>query len=322
MQKEQKHLETLFKKYQEGRVTEEEKELIAHWLIQLDLKKDQLPQQELEQRAASSREQLKKYFFPAAHPAPKTLRFSFWLRSAAAVLLIAGIGLSFYRLQHKPADLNTAAFTELSASTGEIKTITLMDGTKVILNHESKLRYPNVFTGKSREVSLVGQAFFEVAHNAAKPFKVHTTQLDVQVLGTSFDVKAYPEDRISDVVVATGKVGVMALRFRGAGTHMLLPGEGLSFNHLSGKFSQGRTDVLNSSAWKQGLLIFNNERLENIVLRLKKAYKVNFVFKNKLLLNRELSIKIKNENLNLVMKALSIPGEFNYKIEKGTVTLW
>jgi len=322
MQKEQKHLEALFKKYQEGQVTEEEKELIAQWLIQLDLKKDLLPQHELEQREVSSRAQLRQYFFPNVTSKPAPLGFSFWLRSAAAVLLISGLGVILFKLQYQAPVRNPVTYTELTANTGEIKTIVLTDGTRVTLNHESKLRYPNVFAGKTREVTLVGQAFFEVAHKANKPFKVHTALLNVQVLGTSFDVEAYPEDPVSDVMVVTGKVGVMAPKVHTAKTYMLLPGEGLSFNHLSGKFKHGPVDVLDNAAWKQGLLVFNNQRLENIILQLKKAYKVKFVFRNKALLDRELNLKIKNENLNVVMKALSIPGEFKYQIEKDTVTLW
>ena len=322
MQKDKDYLETLFKKYQEGLVTEQEKELIAHWLIHLDISEKELSQQELSLKEDFSAKHLQQHFFPVGLTPAKITRFPFWMRSAAAaIFLVMGAGALFNVLNRK-AIVPPIAFTEVAAHTGEIKIITLTDGTKVTLNNESRLKYPSIFAGKTREVSLVGQAFFNVAHNAEKPFKVHTAELNVQVLGTSFDVKAYPDEEGASVSVATGKVGVMAAKEKDTNTYMLLPGEALTYTLATGKFKRKAIDLANTSAWKQGLLVFDNEKLENITLRLQKAYKVKFVFKSKTLLKKELSLKIKNENLNLVMKALSIPGEFKYKIENGTVTLW
>lgn len=322
MQKERKQLEELFQKYQQGLVSEEEKVLIARWLIQMDVIK-QLTDKQLQARQALSQSDLKNHFFPKESPSAKITRFPGWIRSVAASLLILSAITGFFYFNNKSHHLaiSPVAFRQTTTETGEMKIITLTDGTKITLNNESRLKYPITFNGTTREVFLTGEAFFDVAHNPKKPFKVYTDKVNVQVLGTSFNVKAYREDEELSVSVATGKVGVIPTAAK-TKAYILLPGDRLAYNHSTESFSQSRVSVVNISAWQKGKFIFKNETLENITRQLERCYKVKFSFNNKSLLAKQISLKVKNQSVNTVMKALSISGEFRYKIEDNKVTVW
>lgn len=322
MQKERKQLEELFQKYQQGLVTEEEKALIARWLIHLDVI-GQLSHEQLQARQELSQSDLKNHFAPKESPSAKITRFPVWIRSVAACLLIISTiaGIFYFNNKSHPPTTNLATFQQMTTGSGEMKTITLTDGTRITLNNESRLKYPVTFNGATREVFLTGEAFFEVAHNPAKPFEVHTDELDVQVLGTSFNVKAYGGDKELSVSVATGKVGVLPVGAKDK-TYMLLPGEELAYSRSTGKFSQSKIDAVDISAWQKGKFIFSNETLENITRQLERYYKVTFLFNNKSVLAKQISLKVKNQSISTVMKAMSISGEFRYKIEGNKITVW
>lgn len=318
MQKDRKQLEELFQKYQQGLVTEEEKIWITRWLVQLDVMEHLTPEQ-LQARQELSKNDLKSHFFPKESLPSKVIRFPVWLRSvAASICIIAVLAGIFYFNSNKP---RPATFQEMTTQTGEMKMVTLADGTRITLNNESKLKYPDTFNGKIREVYLTGEAFFDVVHNSSQPFKVHTDQLDIQVLGTSFNVKAYLEDQELSVAVATGKVGVLSIAAK-TKAYMLLPGDHLGYNRSTGKFIQSKVDAVNIMAWQKGIFIFKDETLENITRQLGRYYKINFKFNNKSLLTKQISMKIKKQSISTVIKALSISGEFQYKLEGDQVTIW
>ncbi|MNK15186.1 fec operon regulator FecR [compost metagenome] len=319
MQNERKHLEELFRKYQTGLVTEEEKTLIARWLIQLDVNGELTPDR-LAAKQALSQGDLKEHFFPIEIAKP--IRFPVWIRSVAASLLILSTiaGLFYFNNKsHYWAPPTT--LREMTTGTTEIKVITLGDGTKITLNRKSRLKYPSSFSGKTREVFLIGEAFFEVTHNPKRPFKVHTDKLDIQVLGTSFNIQASGVDKELSVSVASGKVGVTPTKAK-IKTYMLVTGDQLSYNRSTGKFSQSLVNVANIKAWQTGKFIFRNETLENIAHQLERYYKATILFKNKSLLTKQISLKVKNQSIDTVMKALSISAEFRYRIEGNRIVIW
>ncbi|WP_316791358.1 FecR family protein [Pedobacter frigoris] len=322
MQKERKYLEELFQKYQQGLVSEEEKTLIAHWLIHLNIS-EPLSDEQLQARQQLSQHGLKSHFFPAEIQPAKITRFQFWIPSiAASLLVLSAIACFFYfNDKNRKSVVNPIAMTEIITRTGEKKIISLSDGSRITLNTQSRLKYPPRFAGNVREVSLSGEAFFEVAHNPSRPFKVHTDQFKVQVLGTSFNIKAYGEDEELSVSVASGKVGILPAPTKSK-SYLLMPGDQLTWNRSNSKFSQSRTAIADISSWQKGKLIFRNETLENITRELQRYYKVKFQFNNKSLLTKQINLKIKNQSITTVMKALSISGEFQYKIEGNKITLW
>ncbi|MDL2320096.1 DUF4974 domain-containing protein [Alistipes sp. OttesenSCG-928-B03] len=149
--------------------------------------------------------------------------------------------------------------------------ITLSDGTEVWLNSESRLSYPVAFTGSVRRVVLEGEAYFEVAHGS-RPFIVSVAGMEVEVLGTSFNVMSYATDDIRQVTLAEGSVRVRA----GDGEAILAPGQQASFDRND---SSLRVDDVNAelyTAWKNGEFIFNNEDLETVLNKLSRWFDVEF----------------------------------------------
>jgi transmembrane sensor len=294
-----------------------EKKTFARWFNQLDLSDNVLADGEEGAIQEKVRQALQNHAFNT-RPQPAIIYSQFWLRSAAAVLLIF-MGSAFYFLLKRPSPRQLVASREIHTLKGERKTITLEDGTIIQLNNESSLTYPENFSGNTREVYLKGEAFFQVTHNPAKPFRVHVETLNVEDLGTKFDIKAYPEDNAVSVTVAAGKVGVNKPGAKE--TFLLTPGDRLSYYKLSGKVTQKKVDVLDETAWQQGELVFRDENLGVICNCLERWYNVNMRIRSKSLTDKKLSLKIKGDDFNSVLKMLSLAGDFNYYIKGKTVVL-
>lgn len=128
-----------------------------------------------------------------------------WLRIAAAVFIVAGV-LIFYRTNLKVQAPGKSLVTHFATKGGEHKRITLLDGSVVLLNAKSSLTVTSGFNEKKREVNLVGEAFFDIVHNKDIPFQVHTSDFDINVLGTSFNVKVYPGEPTSEAVLIKGLI--------------------------------------------------------------------------------------------------------------------
>lgn len=322
MHKERKQLEELFQKYSQGLITEEEKILIARWLAHLDVT-EQLTPAQLQAKEDLSQHSLKEHFFPLQKPTAKVLRFGTYTRTiAASILVLFTTALILYVKDKEKLPVVQVAYKVVKTTTGQMKVITLTDGSEITLNNQSSLKYPTSFNGKTRTVFLSGEAFFKVAHNPAKPFKVHTEKLQIHVLGTSFDVRAYKDDKDVAVAVATGKVGVQSIAIKNKQTYTLLPGDQLTYNPKKEEFIKSAIDPLTANHWQEGVLIFKNQPLISITRELERHYKVKFQFVNKSLQNKELSLNVKNQRIAVVMKALSLSGSFNYKITGNDIKIW
>jgi len=160
---------------------------------------------------------------------------------------------------------------------GNSSDITLADGTRVWLNAGSRLIYPSRFVDKTREVFLTGEAFFEVTNNEEQPFVVKTVDVNIEVLGTRFNVLAYPEDYSVQTVLAEGKVtvkGADAGLFRKA--VQLEPGQMAYFNKKSKETIVNKVDVEPYILWTQGLFSFSNTDFNRITMKLERYYDINF----------------------------------------------
>ncbi|WP_353151588.1 FecR domain-containing protein [Chryseobacterium sp.] len=150
--------------------------------------------------------------------------------------------------------------------------VTLPDGTKVWLNAESSLKYPTQFTGRERIVELQGEAYFEVAHNAAKPFRVKSTEQEIVVLGTRFNVSAYPTEK----PVTTLIEGRVRLRSENAKEVFLAPGQQSELGKEAFKVQNVQTEDYLS--WMQGEFVFNNTELDKVFNALERWYDVTFEY--------------------------------------------
>ena len=214
-------------------------------------------------------------------------------------------------LYTSPGDGSIVHYNKLSTPRGGQFKIVLPDGTKVWLNSASTLRYPTAFTGTQRTVELEGQGYFEVAKNAAQPFKVMVGDMEVQVLGTDFDVMAYPDESTVNTTLLKGSVQVK----EGAALQLLQPGQQAVLDHQRHAMTVKTADLKKVTAWKNGLFVFNNMALPAILREVARWYDVEIVYAAKP--SEELYGGGIGRNLNLsgVLDLLEASGYNHFRIE-------
>ncbi|WP_297089347.1 FecR domain-containing protein [uncultured Draconibacterium sp.] len=160
---------------------------------------------------------------------------------------------------------------------GNRSTINLSDGTKVWLNAGSRLIYPSKFVDKTREVYLVGEAFFDVEKNADQPFVVKTSTLSVKVLGTKFNVSAYPEDNTIQTVLTEGSVEIIESRTGLFNTGVVLkPGQLALWSKSTESTKVYTVDTDYYTLWTEGIFSFSNTDLNRIIKKLERYYNIRF----------------------------------------------
>lgn len=193
--------------------------------------------------------------------------------------------------QSKPS--KGMAMNQLIIPYGKTSEILLPDRTKVFLNAGSRLIYPENFTGDTREVYLVGEAFFEVKHDRNHPFIVLVGDLRIKVLGTRFNVSAYPTDNIIETVLADGKV---SLGQNNAGffdkTTDLVPDQMASFDKTTKKTNVKTVETDNYTLWTSGILKFQSTDLNRILKQVERFYNIRFHFSDPLLGGLRISGKL------------------------------
>ncbi len=188
--------------------------------------------------------------------------------------------------------------------------ISLPDGSQVWLNAASKLTFPTVFTGESRIVDLVGEAYFEVAQNKRLPFRVITPKEQIEVLGTHFNVNSYSEEESSTVALLEGKVKVS---LSSSEFKVLKPGEQTIVK--GGSVQVFPVDLSEAIAWKNGEFMFNNESMKSVMQKIARWYDVEVVLKPEL---ENISIwgsVSKYENIKEVLKIIEMTGSARFNIE-------
>lgn len=198
------------------------------------------------------------------------------LRIAATLFLFISAGLVLYQGRNSLRDLiDPVSYTNITAAKGRNVTAKLPDGSVVILNQESKLTYSTRFNEQLREVSLYGEAFFKVKKDKTRPFIVHSGKLTTKVLGTSFNIEAYPFTNKIAVALITGKIWIQAKSSSRRDVNIILnPNQALSYDILSGETEkQNVNNAENFIAWKDGKIKFSNTRLEEAVRRLNVTFR-------------------------------------------------
>jgi Fe2+-dicitrate sensor, membrane component len=206
------------------------------------------------------------------------------------------------------------ALNKVIVSYGKKSMIVLSDGTKVWLNAGSQLVYPAVFPDETREVSLVGEAFFDVTKNPEKPFVVKTSDVHVQVLGTRFDISAYPEDKIIQTVLEEGKINLKYEEeglFKRDHTLSMTPNQMVEFDRSSREVTSSVVNVSRYVSWKEGMLEFEKVNLNKALKQIERFYNVNIMLDNKQIGEFKLSGKLDLKNtaedvLNVIRLTLPV----------------
>lgn len=200
------------------------------------------------------------------------------------------------------------------------QTVVLPDGSVVVLNAESKLTFPSAFTDEVREVRLSGEAFFDVVKDLTKPFVVKANGLTTHVLGTSFNVKSYPDASSSTIALVSGKVWVE--KNVGKEESMeLVPGEAVDFNLEKDEFIKGQFNYMEAVGWKDGVLYLNATPLSQVFDKLELWYGVDFQYSNLPENTKSVSGSFKNESLDNVLQSVSYTVDFDYTINGKKVTV-
>jgi ferric-dicitrate binding protein FerR (iron transport regulator) len=213
-------------------------------------------------------------------------------------------------------DIKPVQYTLITPRGGEYSLV-LSDGTKVWINANSKLIYSSIFKGDSRDVYLTGEAYFKVKTDADHPFVVHTEKQNIRVLGTEFNIQAYPDENESVTTLVDGKVQVNSF-----GKEMVLKQGQQAISGNDGQFRfQPDADVEQAIAWKNGYFRFDNTDIYEIMRQLSRWYNVKVSFEKDIQPREFLAIISRNNNISQVLKMLEGTGEIHFKIDTGKVTV-
>jgi len=220
---------------------------------------------------------------------------------------------------HKSEEKTTeVVYNKLEVPRGGECMIKLDDGTKVWVNAETKLKYPVAFVGDRRKVVLEGEAFFDVAKNE-KPFIVKTSFGDVRVLGTAFGISAYASESESYTTLVRGKVSVER---EGGEPVVILPGEQV-VTSKDGKMIKQQVDVEEFVGWKDGIYVFKEKSLGEIMKTLERWYNISVDFQEKSLVDLPFTGNLKRyDDINVFFDALTRTGDMKYRVEGNQVILF
>jgi len=233
------------------------------------------------------------------------------LRLAAALIFAALLLVSGYEIFLNPSAKRN--YLELSAQNQVLSPFSLPDGTLVSLNANTKIKYPKKFSGNTREVIIEGEAFFEVIPKKDKPFIIHAGNAQIKVLGTSFNVNAYPESKLVEVTVETGKVQFLNKTAQSVQTNELIltPGDKGTLLHESNSFMKTSNQNPNFLAWKTRNLIFKATSLDEVIQDLAKVYRVDIRIDDSNLNKLLLTAQFNNYSLDFIFEVL----ETTFKID-------
>ncbi len=249
-----------------------------------------------------------------------------WMKVAATILLLIGSILAFWYTSNisntveKVAIVN--AYVEKSNPRGQKSTVFLRDGSKVILNSSSTIRYASNFGELNRDIELVGEAFFKVTKNKDLPFNVTSGDITTTALGTSFNIRAYPLQQKVHVALVTGKTrtivnGNLEIEF-------LNPGQSIEYNSRNNEIKKDTFDSKEVLSWKDGILYFENKKFEEVAIILEEWYDVEFdINYGDQDSSKYDGIKgsFKNASLENVLKVMSHAREFYYEIKGKKVNI-
>ncbi len=264
------------------------------------------------------------------------------------IILISALFYSKYNSkQTDAASTAVAKKSEITTKYGSKTTVVLPDGTKVWVNAGSKLSYDNNFGNKLREVALLGEAFFDVTHNAEKPFIIHTSKMDIKVLGTAFNVRCYPDENKMETSLLRGSIEV-TLKDRYKEKIYLKPNEKLTL--INDQVIQSKNITLNKAkqefiaakepivaishltyqpvdstvietSWVENKLIFRGETFEEVARKMEKWYGINIIISNEKLKEAHLTGSFEKETIDQALAALQITTPFKFVNNKNSIII-
>lgn len=286
------HIEELVFSYFAGELTEAQEQELSSWLDADEENKkilfemsDWWATAHVPVFSSTRKADFEKYFGSLMQPVQqktgKRSLWTTWTQIAAVGLLLLSVGVTSYRLGNRNVDDTQLAYFETSAPMGSQSKVVLPDHSVVWVNAGSSLRYSKNFGKEDREIQLEGEAYFEVARDTLKPFVVKSEVLNVRVLGTRFNVKAYKEDQTIDVSLVSGKVNVHLNDKKHAEEVELRPNRMLSYNKETDRVEMTEIDGSKAYDWTNGTLRFENKSFLQIAKDLERKYNIHIRIESK-----------------------------------------
>jgi transmembrane sensor len=242
-----------------------------------------------------------------------------WTAAAASIILLAGAGYWWlHAAQQKtirPGDIKSFLVTN---ETSHVKLVVLPDSSHIWLNAAASLRWKEDFNQKVRSVQLTGEGFFDVHGQTGKPFTIRTRDLTIQVLGTQFNVEAYPAEGVTRVSLLQGKVKVNA----GKDNTILKPGYAAVYNNEDKGLAVAEADASKMAVWREGIFIATDLPLRDAVMRLCTRYGYNVRWENAQGADKNISVMFKSEAFLKMLDNLCYISRKHYRIAEKQVTIY
>lgn len=262
---------------------------------------------------------------PVTVPAKSGTIRRLWKRGlVAAVIVMALGGGGYWYVAGQNGNTTPTSLLEKNNARGTKSTIVLPDGSKIWLNADSKIKYPPNFASHTREVYLTGEAFFEVTKNPQKPFVIHLNKGTVKVLGTSFNIRAYENEKVIETSVATGRVAFIpdrSTRVQRPDTIYITPNNKVRYTLNDDQVKVEPTAAAEDKAWTEGKLIFKALTLEEIAIELERNFGKKVVFMDEAPKHYRLTGAFENNSLEDILFYLSKTKNFNYTITNSELLI-
>lgn len=260
---------------------------------------------------------------------------------AVIMALVVACG-GWFILKNETAKENAPTFSEIKTPKGARSKVTLPDGSNVWLNAGSKLTYSKDFGKEIREVELNGEGYFDVVKMKSKPFIIHTSNMNIKVLGTVFNVKAYPEDKQSETSLLSGSI-VVTIKNRLDSKIVLSPNEKLIVENetiVTGEKIQSTKEaalpsfsiqalkagsangIIEEAQWVYNKLVFNDESLKEVALKMQRWYNVSIEIKEESLAQKRFTGNFEKETINQALSALKMITYFEFKQTGEKITIY
>ncbi len=273
-------------------------------------------------------------------------KFRIAMAAAAAILILCSVAIAFFFTRYSELKKQQAgSFTYIFSPRGQRTRVVLPDSTKVWLNSESSLRYASNYNAEKREVTMVGEAFFQVHHDPARPFLVFTEAIKIKVYGTSFNIKAFPEENRIETTLIEGKLSITPVK-KGKGQDQeifLKPNEKCIYLRENAGAAIKKEDITAKGAvqenkpeyvadlskvqiktninteeemqWKEGKLIFRNETFDQLALKMERWYDIKIHFVDGKIRDYKFTGEFDKETINQAMEALKLSSQKSYQYE-------
>ncbi len=303
-------------KFFEGKASPKEQRLIGQWLDESEKHKEVLVRERMvfdamivsggitDRQSVQSRKKRTRVVFMEL------------LRVAAVILVMFLVGGYIYVRKMEEIRL---ANNILTVPVGQRVNLQLPDGTSVWLNASSEIIYPAYFSGSTREIHLNGEAYFEVEHNASKPFIVHTETFDIKVLGTKFNVEAYKGMEGFTTALMEGSVEVTDRKNKDKSVR-LYPAQKVAFRN--GELCKSPIDNYDVYRWREGLICFKETRFADLMRQLEKNYGVRILINNEAVKEKVFSGKFRTtDGIDNALRLLQKEGHYTFEWDENKTTV-